>query len=158
MGFGFPAAIGAQLARPDDIVVAVVGDGGYQMTLCELATAAINKLPVKILVLNNHYLGMVRQWQQMFFDNRESGVNLEGNPDFVKLAEAYGIKGYNIKRPADVGKVLQKALDYNDGPCVINAECIKTENVFPMIPAGAALEDMLVAPPKHKMAKPTGST
>ena len=158
MGFGFPAAIGAQLARPDDIVVAVVGDGGYQMTLCELATAAINKLPVKILVLNNHYLGMVRQWQQMFFDNRESGVNLEGNPDFVKLAEAYGIKGFNIKRPADVGKVLQKALDYNDGPCVINAECIKTENVFPMIPAGAALEDMLVAPPKHKMAKPTGST
>ncbi len=158
MGFGFPAAIGAQLARPDDTVVAVVGDGGYQMTLCELATAALHKLPVKILVLNNHYLGMVRQWQQMFFDNRESGVNLEGNPDFVKLAEAYGIKGFNIKRPADVGKVLQKALDYNDGPCVINAECIKTENVFPMIPAGAALEDMLVAPPKHKMAKPTGST
>ena len=77
----------------------------------------------------------------VFFDNRESGVNLEGNPDFVKLAEAYGIKGYNIKRPADVGKVLQKALDYNDGPCVINAECIKTENVFPMIPAGAALEE-----------------
>jgi acetolactate synthase-1/2/3 large subunit len=158
MGFGFPAAIGAQFARPEDTVVAVVGDGGYQMTLCELATAALHKLPVKILVLNNHYLGMVRQWQEMFFDNRESGVNLEGNPDFVKLAEAYGIVGFNIKRPADVGKILQKALDYNDGPCVINAECIKTENVFPMIPAGAALEDMLVEPPKHKMAKPTGST
>jgi len=158
MGFGFPAAIGAQFARPEDIVVAVVGDGGYQMTLCELATAALHKLPVKVLILNNHYLGMVRQWQEMFFDNRESGVNLEGNPDFVKLAEAYGIVGFNIKRPADVGKVLQKALDYNDGPCVINAECIKTENVFPMIPAGAALEDMLVEAPKHKMAKPTGST
>jgi acetolactate synthase-1/2/3 large subunit len=158
MGFGFPAAIGAQFARPEDTVVAVVGDGGYQMTLCELATAALHKLPVKILVLNNHYLGMVRQWQEMFFDNRESGVNLEGNPDFVKLAEAYGIVGFNIKRPADVGKILQKALDYNDGPCVINAECIKTENVFPMIPAGAALEDMLVEPPKHKLAKPTGST
>ena len=158
MGFGFPAAIGAQFARPNDIVIAVVGDGGYQMTLCELATAAIHKLPVKILVLNNHYLGMVRQWQELFFDNRESGVDLEGNPDFVKLAEAYGIKGFNIKRPADVGKILGKALSYNDGPCVINAECIKTENVFPMIPAGAALEDMLTEPPKQKMAKPVGST
>jgi acetolactate synthase-1/2/3 large subunit len=158
MGFGFPAAIGAQFARPEDTVIAVVGDGGYQMTLCELATAAVHKLPVKILVLNNHYLGMVRQWQELFFDNRESGVDLEGNPDFVKLAEAYGIKGFNIKRPADVGKILEKAISYNDGPCVINAECIKTENVFPMIPAGAALEDMLTEPPKHKMAKPVGST
>ena len=158
MGFGFPAAIGAQLARPEDTVIAVVGDGGYQMTLCELATVALHKLPVKILVLNNHYLGMVRQWQELFFDNRESGVNLEGNPDFVKLAEAYGIKGFNIKRPADVGKILNKAISYNDGPCVINAECVKTENVFPMIPAGAALEDMLTEPPKHKMAKPVGST
>ncbi len=158
MGFGFPAAIGAQFGRPDDIVVAVVGDGGYQMTLCELATAALHRLPVKVLVLNNHYLGMVRQWQELFFDNRESGVDLDGNPDFVKLAEAYGVKGFNIKRPADVGRVLQKALDYNEGPCVINAECVKTENVFPMIPAGAALEDMLIEPPKHKMAKPVGST
>ena len=158
MGFGFPAAIGAQFACPDDTVIAVCGDGGFQMTLCELATAALHKLPVKILVLNNHYLGMVRQWQELFFDNRESGVDLDGNPDFVKVAEAYGIKGFNIKRPADVGKVLQKALDYNDGPVLINAECIKTENVFPMIPAGAALEDMLTEPPKHKMAKPVGST
>ncbi|MCH2025349.1 MAG: biosynthetic-type acetolactate synthase large subunit [Verrucomicrobiales bacterium] len=158
MGFGFPAAIGAQLARPDDTVIAVVGDGGYQMTLCELATAALHNLPVKILVLNNHYLGMVRQWQELFFDNRESGVDLDGNPDFVKLAEAYGIKGFNIKRPADVGKILDKAISYNEGPCVINAECVKTEDVFPMIPAGAALEDMLTEPPKEKMAKPVGST
>jgi len=158
MGFGFPAAIGAQFACPDQTVISVSGDGGFQMTLCELATAAIHKLPIKILVLNNHYLGMVRQWQELFFDNRESGVDLEGNPDFVKLAEAYGIKGINIKRPADVRKKLQEALDYNDGPVLINAECIKTDNVFPMIPAGAALEDMLTEPPKHKMAKPVGST
>ena len=158
MGFGFPAAIGAQFACPDATVISVSGDGGFQMTLCELATAAIHKLPVKILVLNNHYLGMVRQWQELFFDNRESGVDLEGNPDFVKLAEAYGVKGINIKRPADVRKKLQEALDYNDGPVLINAECIKTDNVFPMIPAGAALEDMLTEPPKHKMAKPVGST
>ncbi|MEC5127348.1 biosynthetic-type acetolactate synthase large subunit [Verrucomicrobiales bacterium BCK34] len=158
MGFGFPAAIGAQFACPDATVISVSGDGGFQMTLCELATAVIHKLPIKILVLNNHYLGMVRQWQELFFDNRESGVDLEGNPDFVKLAEAYGAKGINIKRPADVRKKLQEALDYNDGPILINAECIKTDNVFPMIPAGAALEDMLTEPPKHKMAKPVGST
>lgn len=158
MGFGFPAAIGAQFACPDETVIAVCGDGGFQMTLCELATAVIHKLPIKILVLNNHYLGMVRQWQELFFDNRESGVDLVGNPDFVKLAEAYGCKGINIKRPADVRKKLQEALDYNDGPVLINAECIKTDNVFPMIPAGAALEDMLTEPPKQKLAKPVGST
>jgi acetolactate synthase I/II/III large subunit len=158
MGFGFPAAIGAQFAQPEKTVVAVCGDGGFQMTLFELATAAIHKLPIKILILNNSYLGMVRQWQELFFDNRESGVDLLGNPDFVKLGEAYGIKGWHIRRPADVERILQQALDYNDGPCIIEAECIKTENVFPMIPAGAALEDMLTEAPKHKMEKPTGST
>ena len=158
MGFGFPAAIGAQFACPDSLVISISGDGGFQMTLFELATAALHKLPIKIVVLNNHYLGMVRQWQELFFENRESGVDLEGNPDFVKLAGAYGIKGFNIKRPADVSRILQQALDYNEGPCLIHAECVKTDNVFPMIPAGAALEDMLTEPPKHKMAKPTGST
>ncbi len=158
MGFGFPAAIGAQLGCPDDIVVAVVGDGGFQMTLFELSTAVLEKLPVIILVLNNHYLGMVRQWQELFFDNRESGVDLEGNPDFVKLAEAYGATGYNLKRAADVRKILSKALAHKGGPVLINAEVVKTSNVFPMIPAGAALEDMLIEPPKIKLAKPTGST
>ncbi len=158
MGFGFPAAIGAQFACPNDLVVAIVGDGGFQMTLFELATAALHKLPLKILVMNNHYLGMVRQWQELFFDDRKSGVDLEGNPDFVKLAAAYGIQGFNIKRPADVARTLQKALAYNEGPCLIAAECHKTDNVFPMIPAGAALEDMLIEPPKQKMAKPVGST
>lgn len=158
MGYGFPAAIGAQLGCPKDIVISISGDGGFQMTLFELATAAILKLPIKIVVLNNHYLGMVRQWQELFFDNRESGVDLVGNPDFVKLAGAYGIKGFHISRPADVGRILQQALDYNEGPCLIEAECIKHENVFPMIPAGAALEDMITEAPKHKMEKPTGST
>ncbi len=158
MGFGFPAAIGAQLGRPDDIVVAVVGDGGFQMTLFELSTAVLQKLPVKILVLNNHFLGMVRQWQELFFDNRKSGVDLEGNPDFVKLAEAYGAKGFQIKRPADIERVLTQALEYNEGPCLINCEVVKEDNVFPMIPAGAALEDMIVEKPRHKMEKPIGST
>jgi len=158
MGFGFPAAIGAQIGRPDDIVVAVVGDGGFQMTLFELSTAVLQKLPVKILVLNNHFLGMVRQWQELFFDNRKSGVDLEGNPDFVKLAESYGAKGFQIKRPADIEKVLTRALEYNEGPCLINCEVVKEDNVFPMIPAGAALEDMIIEKPKQKMAKPVGST
>ncbi|MGJ8656721.1 MAG: biosynthetic-type acetolactate synthase large subunit [Akkermansiaceae bacterium] len=158
MGFGFPAAIGAAFACPDRTVISISGDGGFQMTLCELATAAIHKLPIKIVVLNNHYLGMVRQWQELFFDDRKSGVDLEGNPDFIKLAASYGIKGINIKRPADVSRMVKQALEYNEGPVLIHAECIKMDNVFPMIPAGAALEDMLTEPPKYKMEKPTGST
>ena len=158
MGFGFPAAIGAQFACPDKTVISFSGDGGFQMTLFELATVALHKLPVKIVVLNNHYLGMVRQWQEMFFDDRKSGVDLIGNPDFCKLAGAYGIPSVHIKRPADVTRMVKKALAYNDGPILIHAECLKTDNVFPMIPAGAALEDMLTEPPKYKMAKPTGST
>ena len=158
MGFGLPACIGAAFARPDDLHVCFVGDGGFQMTFFELATAALHKLPIKVVVLNNHYLGMVRQWQELFYEDRTSGVDLEGNPDFVKLAESFGIKGFNLRRPGDVKRVLQNALDYNDGPCLINCEVEKTDNVFPMIPAGAAIEEMLIEPPTRKLEKPTGST
>jgi acetolactate synthase I/II/III large subunit len=158
MGFGFPAAIGAQFARPDTEVWAIVGDGGFQMTMCELATAQIHKLPVKVLIINNNYLGMVRQWQELFFDNRLSGVDLEGNPDFVLLAAAYGIKGFYIRKPDEVDAVLAAAHAYNDGPCVVEAVVEKEDNVFPMIPAGAALRDMLIERPLHKMEKPQGST
>ncbi|NIY42752.1 MAG: biosynthetic-type acetolactate synthase large subunit, partial [Gemmatimonadetes bacterium] len=158
MGFGFPAAIGAQFARRDAEVWAVVGDGGFQMTLSELATAAIHKLPVKCLIINNNYLGMVRQWQELFFENRLSGVDLEGNPDFVKLAEAYGVKALRIRRPADIDRKLQEARDYNDGPCVVVAEVVKEDNVFPMIPAGAPVHDMIIEPPKERLEKPSGST
>jgi acetolactate synthase-1/2/3 large subunit len=159
MGYGFPAAMGAQFAAPKTQVWAICGDGGFQMTMCELATACVHKLPVKILILNNHYLGMVRQWQELFFESRESGVNLEGNPDFAKLAEAFtGAKGFTIKRGADIRKILKRAMDYNDGPCVINAEVEKADNVYPMIPAGRPIEDMILEAPKHKMDKPTGST
>ncbi len=159
MGYGFPAAMGAQFGQPDRQVWAVVGDGGFQMTMSELATACVHKLPVKVVVLNNHYLGMVRQWQELFFEDRKSGVDLEGNPDFAKLADVFpGAKGFTLKRPADVKKVLKRALDYNDGPCVINAECVKEENVYPMIPAGKPLEAMLIDAPKYRMEKPTGST
>lgn len=158
MGFGFPAAIGAQLGHPDKTVISISGDGGFQMTLFEMATAKIHNLPIKIVVLNNHYLGMVRQWQELFYENRESGVDLLGNPDFCKLAAAYNIPSVYIKRPADVSRKIEEALAHNDGPILIHAECVKTDNVFPMIPAGAALEDMITEPPKEKMAKPIGST
>ena len=158
MGFGFPAAIGAQLARPEAEVWAIVGDGGFQMTLCELATAAIHKLPVKVLIINNNYLGMVRQWQELFFDNRLSGVDLEGNPDFVLLAAAYGIKGFYIRKPDEVDEVLRAAHAFNDGPCVVEAVVEKEDNVFPMIPAGASLREMIIERPKYKLDKPVGST
>jgi acetolactate synthase I/II/III large subunit len=158
MGFGMPAAIGAQFAHPDKQVIAFVGDGGFQMTSFELATACIHKLPIKIVVLNNHYLGMVRQWQELFYDNRESGVNLEGNPDFVKLAEAYGAKGINITSVKEAPTKLAEALSINDRPVLINAEVVKTENVFPMIPAGAPLSDMIISAPTQQLAKPVGST
>jgi len=160
MGFGVPASIGAQLGRPDDTVIAFCGDGGFQMTECELATAALHNLPVKFVVLNNHYLGMVRQWQTLFYGDRRSGVDLEGNPDFVKLAESFGIKGFNLRRPGDVKRIVKAALAYNDGPCLINCEVEKVDNVFPMIPAGKRIEDMLIEEPKPdvKLEKPTGST
>jgi len=158
MGFGFPAAIGAQFAHPHKKVWAIVGDGGFQMTCSELATACINKLPVKCLIINNNYLGMIRQWQEMFYDNRLSGADLEGNPDFVKLAEAYGAKGLRIRRPADVDRILKVAQAWDKGPCIVVAEVVKEDNVFPMIPAGASLAEMLIEKPKHRLEKPSGST
>jgi acetolactate synthase-1/2/3 large subunit len=157
MGYGFPAAIGAQFGRPGELVVAIVGDGGFQMTMSELATAAVNKQPVKVVVVDNKYLGMVRQWQELFFDNRLSGVDLVGNPDFVKLAEAYGIKGFHIDKVEDCARVLAEAMQH-PGPALIHAEVIKEGNVFPMIPAGKSAYHMLVEAPKAKMEKPTGST
>ena len=156
MGFGFPAAIGAAMATGKP-AWCVVGDGGFQMTLCELATAFLQKVPVKILIINNRYLGMIRQWQELFFDNRLSGADLEGNPDFVKVAEAYGVKAKRIKRSGDVDKAIKWA-NAQSGPCLIEAEVVKEDNVFPMIPAGAALTGMIVEKPKVKMEKPTGST
>ncbi len=160
MGFGFPAAIGAQLARPEKTVVAIVGDGGFQMTQAELATAVVNKLPIKIMIINNNYLGMVRQWQELFYENRLSGVDLEGNPNFVKLAEAYGCKAFRIRRGADVRRILQAAIAYGDGPCVIDVEVEKEDNVYPMVPAGAPYRKMLLEAPKAKtlLEKPVGST
>ena len=157
MGFGFPAAIGAQFGNPNDLVVAIVGDGGFQMTLAELATVFVHKLPVKVVIIDNKYLGMVRQWQELFFENRLSGVDLEGNPDFVKLAEAYRIKGVHIGNPGEVRAKLTEALNHK-GPVVIHAEVIKEDNVFPMVPAGKSAYHMIIEPPKTKLEKPSGST
>ena len=155
MGFGLPAAIGAQFGRPGETVIAIVGDGGFQMTMNELATAAIHKLPVKIILMNNHYLGMVRQWQDMFYDERYSGVDLEGNPDFVDLAKAYGFLGLNLKRAADVNKVLKRALAH-PGPVIVNVEVVKHEEVYPMVPPGKPLEDTVMEHPRRKPGRPAG--
>jgi len=158
MGFGWPAAIGAKLGRPEAEVWAVVGDGGFQMTMAELATAAVHKVAARCLIINNNYLGMVRQWQELFYENRLSGVDLEGNPDFVKLAEAYGIAAFRIGRPADIDRKLRAARAVKDAPAVVVAEVMKEDNVFPMIPAGAPVSHMIIDPPKRKLEKPVGST
>ena len=157
MGYGFPSAIGAQLAEPEALVIAVVGDGGFQMTLYELSTIMLYKLPVKIVILDNKYLGMVRQWQELFFDNRLSGVDLDHSPDFVKLAQSYGVKGVRIKNTRSCRRKLRESFEY-PGPVLIHAEVIKEDNVFPMIPAGQAADAMILERPDTPMEKPTGST
>ena len=135
MGFGLPAAIGAQVANPDKKVLAIVGDGGFQMTFQELMMIKEYNLPVKIFIINNSYLGMVRQWQELFNDRRYSSVDLSYNPDFIKIGEAYGIKSIQLKTKKDLKKHLKKILESNEAVLV---ECIveKEENVYPMIPAG----------------------
>ena len=143
MGFGLPAAVGAQLALRDQLVVAVVGDGGFQMTNQEIATAVQYHLPVKILIMNNGYLGMVRQWQEMFYDRTYSEVDISVAPDFVKLAEAYGAAGFRAQRPEELHDVMEAALNH-EGVAVVDVVVSKEENVFPMIPAGANARDMIV--------------
>ena len=135
MGFGLPAAIGAQVANPNKKVLAVVGDGGFQMTFQELMLIKEYNLPVKIFIINNSYLGMVRQWQELFHEKRYSSVDLSYNPDFIKIGEAYGIKSIQLKNKKDLKKNLKKILESDEAVLV---ECIveKEENVYPMIPAG----------------------
>jgi acetolactate synthase-1/2/3 large subunit len=142
MGFGLPAAIGAQFAFPDRLVVDIAGDGSIQMNIQELATVAQHNLPVKILVLNNCFLGMVRQWQELFYDARYSSTCLVSNPDFVSIAEAYGVKGIRIDRKEDVDAGLVEMMKH-DGPVLVNCSVDREEGVFPMVPAGAATNEML---------------
>ncbi len=142
MGYGFPAAIGAQLGRPDNIVVDIAGDGSIQMNIQELSTVARLNIPVKIAILNNGCLGMVRQWQELFYNKRYSGINLNGNPDFVKLAEAYGAAGFLIEKKDDVRPTIEKAFSIK-GPVIMDFRVDPNENVFPMVPAGQAIHRMI---------------
>ena len=141
MGFGLPAAIGAQVAKPKEKVITIVGDGGVQMNIQELMVVKQYNLPVKIVILNNSYLGMVRQWQEMFNEKRYSFVDLEHNPDFVKLGEAYGIKSVELSKPEDL--VQMEELLNTDEPVLINCIVEKEENVFPMIPSGTSVDQMV---------------
>ncbi len=143
MGYGFPAAIGAQLALPDRMVIAVAGDGSLQMNIQELATAVANRLPVKVVILNNQHLGMVRQWQELFYSGNYSSTNMEAQPDFVRLAEAYGAEGYRIERACDLLPELEKALS-TPNPAFVDVRVEREENVYPIVPAGAALDEMLL--------------
>ena len=140
MGYALPAALGAAVARPGERVLAIAGDGGFQMTAQELGTIAQGRLPVKIVVLNNNFLGMVRQWQQLFFDKRYSFVQMD-NPDFVKLVEAYGIPARRVSECNETQSVLREMWE-SDGPYFVEVVCEREENVFPMVPAGAAVADI----------------
>jgi acetolactate synthase-1/2/3 large subunit len=142
MGFGFPAAIGAAVGCPDQTVVAVTGDGSFQMNLQELATVAENRIPVKVLILNNGYLGMVRQWQELFWDNRYSHVDMGQTPDFVKLADAYGVAGMRLTNKSTLVDDLRAAIA-TDGPVLVDIRVTREENVYPMIAPGAAAREMV---------------
>src|SRR5204863_5278862 len=135
MGFGLPAAVGAQFARPDKLVFAIVGDGGFQMAIPELATIASYGLPLKIVVMNNGYLGMVRQWQELFYNNRLSAVTLDCFPDAEKLAGAYGFKGRTIDNVQHLRSALEECVN-DPGPYLLNVKVTPFENVYPMVPAG----------------------
>jgi len=143
MGFGFPAAMGAKFARPDRQVVAVVGDGGFQMTLQDLITAVEHRLSLPIIVLNNNALGMVRQWQTFFYKGRLSASVLR-NPDFAKLAEAFGARGIRVDRAVDVEPALRTALSTEGVPCVVDVICDPDENCLPMIPSGQSVAEMIL--------------
>jgi acetolactate synthase-1/2/3 large subunit len=144
MGYGMPAAIGAQFGCPDKIVFDIAGDGSIQMNIQELTTAVNNKLPIKIAVLDNSYLGMVRQWQEIIHGKRYSQTDLEGNPDLVKIAEAYGAKGIRVEKIEDVRPAIEESLKIKDRPTLIDFKVAREENVFPFVPAGQALNEMLV--------------
>ena len=149
MGYGFPAAIGAQIAHPNKLVIDIAGDGSIQMNIQELATAVINKLPVKVAILNNHYLGMVRQWQELFFKERYSYSNLEVTPDFVKVAEAYGAVGFRATKPSEVEPVLKEAFKIKK-PVFMDFLVHWKEKVYPMVPAGAPIDHMLFEETEEK--------
>lgn len=142
MGFGLPAAIGAKVGCPDRTVIDIAGDGSIQMNSQELATAVSNKIPVKIMILNNGYLGLVRQWQELFWDKRYSHVNIVDSVDFVKLVEAYGGVGFRVTKKSEVESVIKKALEI-DNVVMVDFRISREENVYPMVPAGFSIDQMI---------------
>lgn len=142
MGYGLPAAFGAKWAHPDKEVIAFIGDGGFQMTIQELGLCAQWNLGVKIVLLDNNFLGMVRQWQQLFFDRRYSSVELQ-NPDFITIAKGFGVEGHTVEDPTELSSSIQKMLDY-DGPYLLHVKVEKEENIFPMVPSGCAVDEIVL--------------
>ena len=142
MGFGLPAAIGAQVAKPNDLVLCIDGDGSFQMSLQELAVCVQYQLPVKTFIINNQYLGMVRQWQELFYEGNYEATDISVQPDFVKLAEAYGATGFRIDKPGMLAAGIDRAIS-TPGPVVVDVRVSRGENVFPMIPSGGALTDII---------------
>jgi acetolactate synthase-1/2/3 large subunit len=140
MGYGVPAAIGAQVARPDATVIDIDGDHSFNMTMTELRTAVENKLPIKVCILNNGYMGMVRQWQELFYNKRYSKSYLS-NPDYAEVARALGAVGKTVDKKADVRKAI-KAMLSEKGPCVVDFRVEREENVWPMVPAGKSINEM----------------
>ncbi len=145
MGFEVPAAMGAQLARPDEVVWSIAGDGGFQMTMSELATMVENKIPVKFAIMNNRFLGMVRQWQHMFYKDTFYATEYTGNPDFVKLAEAFGVLGIRVNENYQVAGAIEEAMAY-EGPVIVDFVVDPEENVYPMIPPGESVNELIEAP------------
>jgi acetolactate synthase I/II/III large subunit len=152
MGFGFPAALGAQRAYPDKLVMCITSEGSFQMNLQELATAVIYKLPVKIVMLNNGFHGMVRQWQDLFYEGRYASSVLGKIPDFLKLGEAYGIPGWRAEKPADVESVIREGIK-TKGPAIMDFQVYPFENCYPMIPAGGAQHEMVLEDPPDLRTK-----
>ena len=151
MGYGVPAAMGAQFGKPDELVLTIVGDGGFQMTVQALTTGVEFKQPFKVYIVNNGYLGMVRQWQDLFYRHRYSEVDLRaGNPDFAKLAEAYGCHGIRVTRPDLLETAIRRSLELNDRPVVVDIMVSEEENVYPMIPSGMTIHDMIIEAPHRK--------
>ena len=156
MGFGFPAAMGAQAAFPGRLVLCIAGDGSIQMNMQEMATAVVHKLPVKIIVINNRFHGMVRQWQDLFYEGRYASSYLETTPDFVKLAEAYGAVGLRASKPSEIDAVLKEAIAVNK-PVIVDVPTYPYENVYPMIPAGGCNHEMILEDPPALKSKQSGS-
>ena len=153
MGYGFPAAMGAQLAFPNKTVIDIAGDGSIQMNIQELATCVVYNIPVKVAILNNHYLGMVRQWQELFYNERYSCSHLDVVPDFVKVAEAYGALGLRAEKPSEVEPVIKEALKVKDKPVFMDFLIEWKEKVYPMVPAGAAIDEMIFGEEAEKKEK-----